>query len=71
MQQVNSQSDREDQDDDVEIGSVQQEDFFNLRQLSVVMSTESKKYGKIGIRIRVLRRMVNFSCFIFDIDDAS
>ena len=42
MQQVSSQTDSEDE----EIGSVQQEDFFNLRQLSVVMETDSKKDGK-------------------------
>ena len=45
MLQLSSQTDWEED----EIGSVQQEDFFNLRQLSVVVNTDSNKDGKICI----------------------
>ena len=45
IQPLSSQPDWEDED----IGSVQQEDFFNLRHLFVAMKTNSDKDGKIGI----------------------
>ena len=65
MQQLNSQSDLEDEDADVETESVQKEDFFNLRQLSEVMSTESKNDGKIASK----HQNQKCSQFIFDIDE--
>ena len=45
LQQIGSRSNGE--DEDVEIGSVQKEDLFNLRQLSVVMRADPEEYGKI------------------------
>ena len=47
MHQVSSQSYLE--DEDAEIGSVQKEDLFNLRQLSVVMRADPEEDGKISL----------------------